>query len=256
MHLKSEDIIRLEVEYQTGEVPPPFSHFFKLKLSFEKRFVNTQFEVTYTEREDLSVEEIVNEGFTENDDFKFVGEIPKVWQQEFLSLYSRSKWSHQKMLGPEGGVKVLAKDLHGKIVRSIPLNADEWHYLTQEYIQAIYEVSKREAPLMIRYKEITSDKVWMYELTFRFAVRKIELRINGALRELEWERAKELVANIYLPDYDYEIGKASEPTKRGTYIDCGDGIWHDFRTGVFNLDESFDAKGKIQEEFEKLNHML
>ncbi|HSI77132.1 MAG TPA: hypothetical protein VK957_14625 [Lunatimonas sp.] len=256
MHLKSEDIIRLEIDYQTGEVPPPFSHIFKLKLSFEKSFVNTQFEITYTDREELSEEEIINEGFTENDDFKFVGEIPKIWQREFLSLYSSSKWSHQKMLGPEGGIKILAKDLHGKIVRSIPLNAEEWYYLTQEYIQAIYEVSKREAPLLIRYKEVESEKVWMYELTFKFSVRKIEIRINGALQELDWESAKDLLANIFLPDYDYGVAKASEPTKRGSYIDCGDGLWHDFRTGVFNLDDSFDAKGKIQEEFKKLNHMI
>lgn len=255
MHLKSEDIVRLELEYSSGETPPPFSHVFKIKLSFEKNFVNTQFEINYTHREDLSETDIVSEGFTLDDDFRFVGEVPQVWQAPFKKLYSQSKWSNQKSLGEEGGIKVLAKDRHDKLVRGIPSNQGEWLYLAQEFIQAIYEVSKKEAPLTIRYKVIEEKKVWLYEMHVKFSIRKIDMKLNGSEIPLEWEKAKELLASIYLPDYDYAIGKASEPTMIGSYIDCGDGIWHDFRTGVFNLDDSFDAKGDIQRTFENLNQL-
>ncbi|EON76091.1 hypothetical protein ADIS_3219 [Lunatimonas lonarensis] len=255
MHLKSDDIIRLELDYSTGDIPPPFNHVYKLKLSFEKTFVNAQFEIQYLHREELSEADIINEGFTPDDDFRFVGEIPKVWESPLKKLYAQTKWSNQKLLGEEGGVKVLAKDIHGKLVRSIPNNQTEWQYLAQEFIQAIYEVSKREAPLTIRYKSISPEKVWMYEMTIRFATRKIDLRLNGASVHMDWEDAKELLSNIFLPDYDYEIAKASEPTKKGTYIDVGDGLWHDFSQGIYNLDESFDAKSQIKNTFEKLNQL-
>lgn len=255
MHLKSDDIIRLELDYTTGDIPPPFNHVYKLKLSFERNFVNTQFEIQYLHREELSEAEILNEGFTLDDDYKFVGEIPKLWEIPFKKLYAQTKWSNQKQLGDEGGVKILAKDIHGKLVRSIPGNQTEWQYLAQEFIQAIYEVSKREAPLTIRYKSISSDHVWMYEMTVKFATRKIDLRLNGSPLPMEWEEAKELLSNIYLPDYDYEIAKASEPTKRGTYMDVGDGLWHDFSQGIYNLDEGFDAKSQIMNAFEKLNSL-
>ncbi|EPR69267.1 hypothetical protein [Cyclobacterium qasimii] len=106
MHLKSDDIIRLEIDFITGEVPPPFSHIFKLKLSFSKNFVNTQFDIQYTDRESLSPEEIIDEGFTMADDYGYKGEIPKLWEGIFKKLYSASKWSNLKTLGESGGIKI------------------------------------------------------------------------------------------------------------------------------------------------------
>ena len=90
-------------------------------------------------------------------------------------------------------------------------------------------------------------------MTVRFATRKNDLRINGEAIELAWEDSKDLLSYIFLPDYDYEVAKENPPTKNGSYIDCGDGFWHEFGKGVFNIDASFDAVTKIKEEFIKLN---
>src|SRR5690606_20964211 len=154
MHLKSDDIIRLVIEYDSGSVPAPFSHGYKLKLSFGKNFINTQFEIRYKDREDLSEEEILEEGFTLEDDYSFIGEVPKVWEQPLISLYSQSKWSNKKSGDLSDSIRILAKDLHGKIARTVPLNQKEWQYLAQEYIQAIYEIDQKEAPLGIKYKVV------------------------------------------------------------------------------------------------------
>jgi hypothetical protein len=254
MHLKSEDIIRLEIDYDSGVLPPPFSHIFKLKVGFEKSFINTQLDIQYTDREELNEEEIINEGFTLNDDYSYIGEIPTVWAQPLKSLYARSKWSHKKTLDTEGGIKVLAKDLHGKVTRTIPNNQQEWLYLAQEVIQAVYEINKKEAPLTIRYKVIEANHQELsYELTVRFATRKIDLTINGEAKELAWEDSKPLLSYIFLPDYDYEVAKESPPSKKGAYIDCGDGFWHEFGKGIINIDASFDAVSRVREEFMKLN---
>jgi hypothetical protein len=254
MHLKSDDITRLEIEYDSGSVPAPFSHVFKLKVSFEKNFINTLFDIHYTDREGLSKEEIQNEGFNMEDDYTFVGEIPKVWEQPFKTLYSRSKWSSKKSLDLSGGIKLLAKDFHGQITRTIPQNQQEWLYLAQEYIQAIYEINKKEAPLTLRYLVIDPDGTKILnQLTVKFSIRKIEFTVNGKEKEAGWEETKPLLSYVFLPDYNYELAHESPPTKEGNYIDCGDGVWHEFGKGIVNIDNSFDAVSMIKEEFMKLN---
>ncbi|QDH77523.1 hypothetical protein FKX85_00085 [Echinicola soli] len=253
MLLKSDDIKRIEIDYDSGIIPPPFSHVFKLKISFERGFINTQFTIHYTDRDELTEEEIYAEGFTEEDDYHFIGEVPTAWEQPFKSLYAQTKWSNKRELDENGGVKVFAKDIHGKISRSIPINQEEWHMLAQEFIQAIYEVNKKEAPLTVRYRSITKETVDEYTLTVKFSVRKVIVERNGQIKEWNWDDSRQLLSYIYLPDYDYEVASDSTPKKRGQYIDCGDGLWHKFGKGVNNLDESFDAISKIQEGFEKLN---
>ena len=254
MNLKSDDIIRLELEYDSGILPPPFSHTFKLRVGFDKNFVNAQFDLHYTDREEVSEEEVFDEGFTLNDDYTYVGEVPKIWEQPFKTLYSQSSWSNKKNLDPSGGIKVLAKDIHGKIIRAIPHNQEEWQYLAQEFIQAIYEINKKEAPLRIQYL-IIDDKGGknLFQMTMKFATRSIDFIVNGRARTMDWEAPKELLSYIFLPDYDYGMAEVSDPSKPGSYIDCGDGFWHEFGKGIFNIDDAFDAVSKIKEEFIKLN---
>ncbi|GGZ39857.1 hypothetical protein GCM10007049_36570 [Echinicola pacifica] len=255
MLLKSDDIKRLEIDFDSGILPPPFSHQFKLKISFEKSFINTQFTMRYTDRDELSLEEIESEGFTENDDVDFVGEIPMVWQKPIIDLYAQTKWSNKKELDENGGIKIMAKDVHGKISRSLPLNQEVWHMLSQELIQAIFEVSQKEAPLTVRYLDIDNDSVKSCAITMKFSIRKPILEINDQITERDWEECRELLGYVYLPDYDYELATETMPKKRGKYIDCGDGLWHKFGKGVINLDESFDAVSKIQQGFDKLNQL-
>jgi hypothetical protein len=254
MHLKTDDITRLEIDFDSGVIPPPFSHVYKLKIGFEKDFLNTQLDLHYTEREELTEDEIFNEGFSLEDDFQYKGELPTVWEAPFKELYSKSKWSNKKALDEEGGVKVLAKDRHGKIVRTIPSNADEWQYLAQEYIQAIYEVSQKEMPLNIQfYSNTKAEGEFFYDLTVRFSTRKVEVEINGEKKFADWEDTKTLLGYVYLPDYDYDQAKEKKPSKHGHYINLGDGFWHEFGKGVINLDDTFDAASKIKSEFRKLN---
>lgn len=255
MLLKSDDIKRLEIDFDSGILPPPFSHVFKIKASFEKGFINTQFSIRYTDRDELTEEDITLEGFSLDDDYDFIGEVPQAWEQPLKSLYANSKWSNKKELDENGGIKVFAKDIHGKISRSIPTNQEDWHMIAQEFIQAIYEINQKEAPLTIRYKRITKETVSDYVLTVKFSVRKVIAEINGKIIDWDWEKSRNLLANIYLPDYDYERATDVTPKKRGQYIDCGDGFWHKFGNGVDNLDESYDAIAEIHRGFENLDQL-
>ncbi|PRY86942.1 hypothetical protein [Mongoliibacter ruber] len=251
MHLKTEDISRIEIEYDSGVIPPPYSHVFKLKIGFGKNFLDTNLELFYTDREELSEEDIFNEGFSLNDDYQFQGEVPKVWEQPLKELYAKSKWSNNK-LDEEGGISVLAKDLHGKISRTVPLNQQDWQFFAQDYIQSIYELNKKEAPLTISYLIQKPDENADIKITVKFAIRKVEVVVNGQDKEMEWEKAKELLGFVFLPDYDYDQAKERKPDQNGEFIDCGDGYWHNMQKGVFNIDDSFDAKSRIKAGFRKL----
>lgn len=251
MHLKTEDISRIEIEYDSGIIPPPYSHVFKLKIGLGKNFLDTNLELIYTDREELSEEEIFNEGFSLNDDYQFQGEVPKVWEQPLKELYAKSKWSNNK-LDDEGGISVLAKDIHGKISRTVPLNQQDWQFFAQDYIQSVYELSKKEAPLTINYVIQKPSENADISLTVKFSIRKVEVTVNGKNKEMEWEKAKELLGFVFLPDYDYDQAKEQKPDQNGEFIDCGDGYWHNMQKGVFNIDDSFDAKSRIKAGFRKL----
>jgi hypothetical protein len=251
MHLKTEDLTRIEIEYDSGAIPPPYSHIFKLKIGFGKNFLDSQLDLVYTDRDEIAEEEIINEGFTMDDNYHFQGEIPKVWEKPWRELYARSKWSNKK-LDEEGGIKLLSKDSQGQIIRTVPLNQEEWQIFSQDFIQAIYEITKKEAPLTIHYLIRENDNVQDIDLVVRFSIRKIEVAVNGKTKEVDWDETKELLSFIFLPDYDYGIATESKPTQKGHFIECGDGFWHDMQKGVFNIDDSFDAVGKIKKGFLKL----
>lgn len=251
MHLKTEELQSIDIEFGSGILPPPYSNTFKLRVQFGKDSLNTRFELRYTDREELTDEEIFEEGFGLEDDYNFEGEIPLVWEAPLKMLYSVSNWSGNS-LGEEGGIKLLAKDQQGKIARHIPHNQEEWVYCSQQIIQAIYEVSKKEEPLTVRFYSHTTQESHLYALTVKFSERKIDAVIDGTLLEPDWDSTHELLSDIYLAEYDYSIAEENKPEKRGFYIDCGDGLWHELGRGVVNMDPSYNALHKIKSGFAKL----
>lgn len=251
MHLKTDDLTRLEIVFESGMIPPPYSHNYKLKISFGKNFLDTTLDMIYTDREEITEQEIIDEGFTLDDDFHFQGEIPTVWEKPLKELYAKSKWSNNK-LDEEGGINILTKDRHGKISRTTPLNQQDWQHFAQDYIQAIYEIDKKEAPLTLNYIIRDENKSLEINLTVKFSIRKVEIYLNGQLKEADWEETRTLLSYIFLPDYDYSKAKQKPPQHKGQFIDCGDGYWHEIGKGVINIDDSFDAVGKIKKGFANL----
>jgi hypothetical protein len=251
MSITSSELIRLEIDFDSGVVPPPYSHTIKLKIKVEPHFLNVNFDMEYTQREELTEEEILDEGFSMDDDYHYVGEISTAWTNPIKELYSKSKWAVNKKIIEDGGIQLLAKDIHGKIFRSIPLNQQDWQFLMQEIIQAIYETNKKEAPLTVRFLSIRNNEKFLYTIVAKFSSRQIDFDLNGKSIELDWEGIKSLLTDIYLPDYDYDQAKEAQPQKNGDFLDCGDGWWHELGKGVINIDPDYDALYKIKQFFKK-----
>jgi hypothetical protein len=251
MHLKKEDIELIEIAFDSGLIPPPYSHYYKLKIGIQRDFLDVALDLVYTDRDEVTEEEIKDEGFTLHDDFHFNGEVPSVWKKPLMELYSKTRWSNKK-LDDEGGIGILTKDSHGQEVYTVPLNQEEWQFFAQDVIQAIYEITKKEAPLKIGYLIQEEGQVLDLSLTVLFSVRKVEVRVNGKAKEADWDMTKELLSFVFLPDYDYDRAKQTKPQQKGHFIDCGDGFWHEVGKGVINIDDSFDAVGRIKDGFKAL----
>lgn len=251
MQIKSQELARLEFNFDSGIIPPPYAHIFKLSLDLGEPELTTTLDLMYTDRDELSEEDILNEGFTMDDDFHFSGKINKIWEKPLQELFDKTKWASSSAT-QEGGIEIKARDKAGKLHVGNPTNQQDWQFLAQDIIQAIYEGEKREAPLQIRYLIITSEGTSSIHVTMYFSERKVSLKINEKSVEGNWEETKNLLSHIFLPDYDYNAAKEATPTKRGQYIETGDGFWHDVNNGLVNIDDSFDAVNKIKSSFAEL----
>ncbi|WP_226388996.1 hypothetical protein [Penaeicola halotolerans] len=256
MHLRTDEIIRIDVDYSTGSIPPPYAFGYKLRLVFEKKFVNVSFDMTYTDREELTEEEILDEGFTLEDDFKWTGELPLIWEQELRKIYGKTNWPNNqtKAESEEPFLKIMAKDKHDKTYRAVPANKEEWEYLLQELIQAIYEVSKKEAPMHLTFLDISADKSrYQSEIKVYFSTRTALMRYTEdgktSERTIDWKELKSKLKTIFIPDYDYEQAIEADPSKAGKYISLGDGVWHILGKGAINPHEGVDVLPQVEKAF-------
>lgn len=240
----------LVLEYDSGIVPPPYSHVFRLALDWSRGDLNVVLDLHYTDREDLTEEEILDEGFTANDDYSYKGELNTVWIKPLELLFNKSKWTNKDI--DEGGITVSPLENGNAEGVKIPSNQEEWQLMAQDLIQAIYETVKKEAPLQVRYRLVEGDVISDCSVTVHFSNREVIFDKTGTTRTINWEYAIQLMKIVFTPDYHYELAKEEAGKKRGAYIECGDGFWHELGKGVVNIDPSFDAVGKIKSGFYNL----
>lgn len=238
------------IEFDSGIIPPPYSHVYRLSLDWSSAELIAELELHYTDREELTEEEILDEGFSLNDDYSYKGALDYVWKKVVSVEFEKTKWSGRQL--DEGGLTLAAIE-HGKTgPAKAPADQEAWQMLAQDVIQAIYETSKKEAPLTVNYRQVTNENSTDCSITMNFSTREAVFKDKDESRTINWEYAVQLLKLVFSPDYNYEIAKEKAGTKRGSYIECGDGYWHELGKGVVNIDTTFDAVGKIKAGFENL----
>jgi hypothetical protein len=240
----------LVLEYDSGILPPPFSHVFRLSLDWSKLGLQAQLDLHYTDREELSEQEILDEGFGLDGDYRFDGKIATVWIRPLQDLLKSTRWTKKSI--EEGGITLSTLEQGKPQGVKIPVNQEEWQLMAQDLIQAIYETEKKEAPLTIQYRKVAQDQPTDIGLTVHFSTREVILTKGETSKTIPWEKSLELMKLVFMPDYRYELAKEEPGTKRGAFIECGDGYWHELGKGVINSHPSFDAVGKIRAGFDQL----
>jgi hypothetical protein len=250
MKINLDKLIAIAITYDNTIVPPPFSFIYQLNINLEKGRTKVDYQLNYTDRNEIDEEEILEEGFTLNDDFQWNGELPDLWQQEVKNFIAQTSWTAYQEEDEEILRFALLQE-GSQPISVVPEDIKKTEYFLQELIQAIYEISQKERPLIIRYKEIGPDNDTTFiSIQPSFSQRSVRVtqRQNKQQQEkdIPWHSLQYIFEAVYLPEYDYEKATPKEPVKPGKYIDNGEGIWFELGKGLKSPDNKQDALKKIE----------
>jgi hypothetical protein len=221
---------KLIIKFDTGAIPPPFCYRYTIKLIREEELL-ASLKMEYYDREEITEEEIFDEGFTLNDDFEWKGKLPHIWNKELQKQLQSSNWRTD--LDAESRTPALEVRISNRDQSEIlyPADNEAWEILSQEIIQAIFELAGKEAPLKIQFYSIElNTKSVDLQLAFKFALRTVQSRsITGNAAKISWNDGRKLLRYIYFFDYLPENGTPKKPTNVGNYINVGDGFWYDLK---------------------------
>lgn len=236
--MKVEKLTQLEIKFETADIlPPPFSHQILLTLDFKENFIDTKFEIAYTYRDELTDEEILEEGFTGNEDLAWAGELSKAWEAPILALVGKtSEKFNTKALEEEQNF--LEINVNQKL-KGNPVNQETWEYLLQELTQSVYETYGKEAPFKLIFKRIEKDKsTSTFELNLHYTDRKVEAyTIQDGIQDpknIAWEEASDLLQHIFIGDFITDKAQKAEPKTVGKFLSIGDGFWYEFTKSLKN----------------------
>lgn len=230
----------VDVRYQTLTLPPPYAYTYSLRAELGKQLVTITLDWQHTDRDELTEEEIWEEGFTSDDDFQWQGTLPGVWVPTW------EKWLEQTQLLPdapllskESSLVMTYTNRQGKTTTGVPDDIKQWEYQLQEVVQGVYEAAQRERPLRVSYYDLSPPRPPIQiamDISFlhrRFTLSTAPFSPSNA-HKLPWERVHSLLETLYLPDYDAGLSSQDIPQRAGRYIDPGDGQWYQVGTAVVN----------------------
>ena len=230
--MQTQALLNLTVHYETLTFPPPFSYRYTLKVRWQSKALSVDYHLEYTGREEISEEDILEEGFTLDDDFRWQGTLPSVWRQALEEIIDRTPTLSKQSLDAYEHSLVLTLQYAAQQQHGWPRNAPEWEYCLQELIQAIYEASQRERPLEIRYlNNIGHPQLVLVQASFLYRRLTVETRgPQKKTRQVEWKQLEPLLKAVYKLDYNPDQSGAAMvdnmPKRPGRYIDPGEGRWY------------------------------
>ncbi len=259
-----ESFSKLIFEYNTGPIPPPFCNKYKIVVSKDDTD-NYQIDlgIIYYDREGLTEEEIVEEGFFLNDDYNWKGKFPDAWGLEIEKKLKNSNWRKKKS-PREGGSEFKIKIFHDRQSEVLhPADSRVWEIFIHEIIQVIYEISKKEAPLKISFSSGSSaGEKLNIDYTFSFAERAVLIDSSqngkkslprlptgqaGRQAGMDWEEGQKLLKYIFSFDYLPENCFDKITKKQGSYISPGDGFWYELAANENAKEEAIDRIDRLIE---------
>ena len=257
-------IKEIEIKFETAsEVPPPFCHYYHLKFKSDNDKWFCTFEWKYHNRGELTIEEINDEGFNENDDYEWQGEINQKLIDEIINKFSKINLLPEKENIPpnQNYLHIAIIDFKEIIQEGIPKGQIEYEYFLQEVIQGIYELSGKERPLEINYlRNLQGDKFEKIKLQLNFSVREVNVSIKTDKKadfirtNIPWQQGQEVINQVFNLDFDSnsEDLKDIEPSQKGIFIETGDGLWYEMGKSVKNFSKKRDDLLHVEKIFSDL----
>lgn len=225
----------LNISFLTLQVPPPFAHGYTMNLSQKGKAWQVAFQLEYLQRESLEEEEILEEGFSGDDDFEWTGTLPDVWMQTVNQLLKVTEFKADK---PEEAPNHLFLEHPNNGQSGFPVNFQQWEYVLEELIQAVYELAQRELPFVLYLVNLKESLDLQLEATF--STRSFLLK--GAKKPFDWSHLKAVLAQIENLEIN-EVPKA-KPMKKGYWLSFDKELYFEIQseTGARALVEMLEAK--------------
>lgn len=243
------------VRFETASVVPgPFAHYYSLRLDIRSEDeLQAAFELVYKHREELTDEEIFDEGFTKEDDYNWKGQLPAIWISEFKEIFSSSKLIRKRDDSEYEDFVEIELEEDNKRVTVYPVDKERWTYFLQELMQAIFETGGREKAFELSYLDIAGDDQSGIDLVASFSRKTFTVsRHEGKTVNLEWSQLQNIMDTVYRAEFVADNALTSQPKKRGKYLSAGDGLW--YQLGVAVLETS--SKSKDLQKIEALFNTL
>ncbi len=214
--------------YNTGPIPPPYCH--RYNINIEKKSpddYSVDLSLEYFDRDEITEEEIFDEGFSMEDDCKWSGDLPKLWGQRLEEKFKSTNWKKKPTFDGTGREFLMKVSHHGQSETIQPATTRPWEMLAQEIIQTVFELSEKEAPLHIIFVSGSAkDQSKKADFTFSFAHQKVTL-ISKNEQHIDWEVGQNLLKYIFGFDYMPEESFDEIPDTASNYISPGDGFWYE-----------------------------
>ncbi len=193
----------ISISFETQQLPPPFAYAGITEMEFTDNQVVVSHSREYLDREGISLEEILEEGFSENDDFSWEGQLGPVWKNAISTLLSETEFTEAQ---PEYGNLVHLKT---EVDKGYAANVAAWEYLLEELQQCLLELQGTEAPFQL---DVFKDGSMVYSVVASFATRSFEC--NG--QEKPWESLKKLL--LSLESLELHEAVSTRPNSKGFSI--------------------------------------
>lgn len=156
---------KLTISYRTSpDLPAPHSYQAEIELVPTEVGLQAVFHRDYLERDLLEKQDIEAEGFSDDDDFGWSGDLPKIWKSELLDLVGRTE-----LLAREPRQLHLMWEADEKFAGS-PEPESDWIILTEQLIQACLEAGGKEYPMELVLGKLEKNNffergrlVWFFE---------------------------------------------------------------------------------------------
>lgn len=168
----------IELVYQTRlEKAAPYSFQCVFTLKNLRSSLQVSVQQHFTERDQIPLEEIEAEGFTDDDDFSWEGILPQTWAIWLQSMLAQSDF-HEELKE-----EIQLAPIHSNKAIS-PVQSESWEVFSEELLQACYESAGKESLMEMVWGKLEKNNFYeQARLLWSFRDRSVTGEIlNGEKR--------------------------------------------------------------------------
>ncbi|MFT5884719.1 MAG: hypothetical protein ACI9IP_001176 [Arcticibacterium sp.] len=214
----------MHLQFQTSDlVPPPYAHAIEVHANPKEGGLEVDFELTYLDRDGLEIEEIIEEGFSENDDLKWSGVLNADWLAYLNELSTSIDLIKKKEL--RSGEDFWHIEIGNR--KGYPLENHLTSIFIQEVQQAAFEAVGRENALNIKIERLSKEGNVSHIFNASFKDRTYSESKNGEKTQHSWNDLNTFLHDVFSGEFRPDQASKRAPNKSGLFLNIGDDLWYE-----------------------------